>query len=136
MALWQDKLIAWANECEISPKYFPRDKKAFENLKELDLSKCGYRFTSLPDELKNLQHLEKLILTDKRYFRGFPKVICELTNLKELYLSFCSLDLPNELANLQKLEKLSLYDNKFKEFPSVLRKLKLDFLGISDELKA
>ena len=78
MAFWQDKLIAWADECEISPEYFPRDKKALENLKELDLS-------------------------------------------------FCSLDLPNELANLQKLEKLSLYGNNFKEFPSILRKLKLDF---------
>lgn len=124
MALWQDKLIAWADECEISPKYFPRDKKALENLKELDLSKCGYRFTSLPDELKNLQHLEKLILTDNRYFRGFPKVICELTNLKELYLSFCSLDLPNELANLQKLEKLDLSENYLNNFPKVICKLK------------
>ena len=124
MALWQDKLIAWADECEISPKYFPRDKKALENLKELDLSKCGYRFTSLPDELKNLQHLERLILTDKRYFRGFPKVICELINLKELYLSFCSLDLPNELANLQKLEKLDLSENYLNNFPKVICKLK------------
>ncbi len=101
MALWQDKLIAWADECEISPKYFPRDKKALENLKELDLSKCGYRFTSLPDELKNLQHLEKLILTNNRYFRGFPKVICKLKNLKELDLNNSALDsLPDEFANL------------------------------------
>ena len=60
MALWQDKHIAWADECEISPKYFPRDKKALENLKELDLSKCGYRFTSLPDELKTYNTLKSL----------------------------------------------------------------------------
>ena len=70
-------------------------------------------------------------------FKAFPKAICKLKNLKILHLSDCGLtSLPDELVNLQKLEKLSLYDNKFKEFPSVLRKLKLDFLGISDELKA
>ena len=81
MALWQDKLIAWADECEISPKYFPRDKKALENLKELDLSKCG--LNSLPDEFINLQNLEKLDLKDNK-FQEFPKLVDILARLKNL----------------------------------------------------
>ncbi len=60
MALWQDKLIAWADECEISPKYFPRDKKALENLKELDLSKCGIVLLLCPMSLKTYNTLKSL----------------------------------------------------------------------------
>lgn len=51
-----DKLIEWANEREISPSKFPRDKDTLKALKELNLSDCGLK--TLPQELVCLQGLE------------------------------------------------------------------------------
>lgn len=126
-----DKLIEWANEREISPSKFPRDKDALKALKELNLSECGLK--TLPQELVCLQGLEELDLSENKFQGVVPRVICELKNLKELILNECGLSsLPNEFTKLQGLESLTLVNNGLYEFPKALCQLtslkKLDLL--------
>lgn len=54
-----DKLIEWANEREISPSKFPRDKDALKALKELNLSECGLK--TYPKSLCVCKGLKSLI---------------------------------------------------------------------------
>ena len=123
------RLVKWADDNEIQPFQFPREKERLTELKELNLSCCDLE--CLPNEFVNLQSLEKLNLNsfnpirDNIFkFQEFPKVLCELKNLKELDLSYYHLkSLPNEFVNLQSLEKLFLR-GKFQEFPKVLCELK------------
>lgn len=118
-----DKLIEWANEREISPSKFPRDKNALKALKELNLSDCGLK--TLPQELMYLQGLEELDLSENKFQGVVPRVICELKNLKKLSLNDCGLnDLPDEFAKLQGLERLELWRNTFQKAPKALCELK------------
>lgn len=118
-----DKLIEWANEREISPSKFPRDKDALKALKELNLSECGLK--TLPQELVCLQGLEELNVSKNKFQGVVPRVICELKNLKTLILEKCGLnDLPDEFAKLQGIESLDLNSNKFEKVPKALYELK------------
>ena len=126
-----DKLIEWANEREISPSKFPRDKDALKALKELNLSNCDLK--TLPQEPVCLQGLEELNVSKNKFQGVVPRVICELKNLKMLSLNNSGLnDLPDEFANLQGLESLTLENNGLYEFPKALCQLtslkKLDLL--------
>lgn len=117
------RLVKWADDNKIAADNFPREKERLVKLKELDLL-SGCDLKSLPEELANLQSLEKLNLVCNK-FQEFPKALCKLQNLKELILWNCGLEyLPNEFANLQNLKKLNLWGNKFKEFPKIINKLK------------
>ena len=119
-----DKLIEWANEREISPSKFPRDKDALKALKELNLSNCDLK--TLPQELVYLQGLEELNVSKNKFQGVVPRVICELKNLKTLILGGCGLnDLPDEFAKLQGLERLELWGNKFEKVPKALSSLKI-----------
>lgn len=118
-----DKLIEWANERELSPSKFPRDKDALKALKELNLSDCGLK--TLPQELVCLQGLEELNVSKNKFQGVVPRVICELKNLKTLILGGCGLnDLPDEFAKLQGLERLELWRNTFQKAPKALCELK------------
>lgn len=118
-----DKLIEWANEREISPSKFPRDKDALKALKELNLSNCDLK--TLPQELVCLQGLEELNVSKNKFQGVVPRVICELKNLKTLILGGCGLnDLPDEFAKLQGLERLELWRNTFQKAPKALCELK------------
>ena len=120
------RLVKWADDNEIQPFQFPREKERLTELKELNLSCCDLE--CLPNEFVNLQSLEKLNLNsfnpirDNIFkFQEFPKVLCELKNLKELDLERCDFKtLPDEFVNLQNLEKLNLTWNKFQEFPKIV----------------
>lgn len=125
-----DKLIEWANEREISPSKFPRDKDALKALKELNLSNCDLK--TLPQELVCLQRLEELVLGYNN-FKEFPNALCGLINLKSLNLANCGLKtLPDTLEVLQKLEKLYLPLNQLvcdkwldsRDLPQVIFKLR------------
>ena len=152
---WLDRLIKWADECEIPDYLFPRDREKLRvvekiiiphycNLKAYFLSKearvrysksntyvyfCDDDFDDtdirrLPDELGNLCFLKTLLLDDKYiHFSGDMKLICKLKSLKSLSLLYCKF-LPDKFANLQNLKYLWLNNHNFKEFPSVITKLK------------
>ena len=83
--------------------------------------------------------LEELSLNCNRFDndRNNLEVLCKLTNLKKLYLTFCKLtSLPDEFESLESLEELYLNYNKFDNINNNLKILgelsklkKLDLRG-------
>lgn len=57
---------------------------------------CAYKFTTSTSiaycyRLCELKELQKFDLYDSQFIEGFPEVICQLTDLKELHLGLCQL---------------------------------------------
>jgi len=72
------------------------------NCTDLDLtSQKGKKLTTLPEEIRDLYHLERLYLSRN--------------NIREI---------PNWIGDLQELRSISLYGNKIAELPEALRALK------------
>jgi internalin A len=89
---------------------------------ELDLSNQGLE--SLPDPLRKLQGLEKLLLSGNN-LDLLPDWITELTGLKELDLSGNRFSqIPEVLRNLQSLHSLSVVENIISSLPPWLSELK------------
>ena len=101
-----------------------------EGWTELDLS--GNDLEVLPTEIGRLQSLEKLILgkrDDKRERKGnrltaIPQEIFQLTNLKELHISFNQITaIPDAIAQLANLTTLNLDSNQITAIPDAIAQL-------------
>ena len=81
------------------------------------------QLTTLPEELWQLQQLEKLDLSFNQ-FTALPEAIATLTNLITLYLSGNHLTvLPEAIATLINLTSLDLSNNQFKAVPEAIATL-------------
>ena len=96
-----------------------------EGWTELDLS--GNDLERLPSEIGRLQSLEKLILgkwNKKNRLTTIPKEIFQLTNLKELNISYNQITtIPDEITNLSNLTSLYLNSNKITAIPDEIANL-------------
>lgn len=136
-----ERLIAWANERQITEQYLPRDKKILKNLKTLYLD-C-LKLVDLPPEIGALTSLVSLDLGSnilpfirpdiKNQISHIPKEIGHLRHLKALYLNYNELEsLPEEIKNLTRLNILGLFYNQLESLPkgiSQLKKLTELYLG-------
>jgi len=101
---------------EFSPEVCLLHKNRENPLLQLILSKN--RLSYLPEEIKDLSHLQKLEL-DNNAFQVFPKPILELKNLQELNLSNNPLtDVPPEILELTALKKINLSRTCIQSFPT------------------
>jgi Leucine-rich repeat (LRR) protein len=79
--------------------------------------------TNFPAEIKNLNHLGRLILSENQ-LTNFPTEICKIPNLFFLHLDNNRLtNLPPEIGNLTSLNELDLSNNQFTKLPSEIKKL-------------
>ena len=102
-----------------------------EGWTEIDLS--GNDLEGLPSEIGQLQSLEKLILGkwDKKEnkrkgnrFTAIPQGIFQLTNLKELSISYNQITaIPDAIANLANLTELNLWGNQITTIPDAIAQL-------------
>jgi Leucine-rich repeat (LRR) protein/GTPase SAR1 family protein len=101
-----------------------------EGWTELDLS--GNNLEGLPSAIGRLQSLEKLVLgkwDDKEGTKGnrltaIPQEIFQLTNLKELHISYNQITaIPDEIAQLANLTTLDLSSNQITAIPDEIAQL-------------
>lgn len=101
---------------------------SFENYDEnhtlnLNTPLDGTRLTKIPNDVFNLTHLKKLVLTNNR-ITEIPSQIGNLINLEFLHLdNNIILELPDELFNLTNLTALTLQSNKIIEISPKIEKL-------------
>ncbi|MBP9841347.1 MAG: leucine-rich repeat domain-containing protein [Simkaniaceae bacterium] len=118
-ALWLTELTI-ADLPEIF--HFP----SLQKITHLDLTET--HLTSLPDSIKYLSALKKLILIENREVTTIPETLKNLTNLETLRVRCCGLRrFPEAVEHLPKLKKLDLYSNKLQSVP--------DFIGNLSTLK-
>ncbi len=107
---WFERLIAWADENDISEEQLPRDKEKLLALTELDLSYND--LSELPAEIGQLSKLQEFDLSFNYYLRKLPAEIGRLRELRKLNLGINFLsELPAEIAQLRKLQELDLSEN-------------------------
>src|SRR5438270_4295903 len=113
-------------------KHLPSQLGTLINLVELDIS-CLENLEDLPNEIGNLEKLEKLIIDNGNGCQmniSLPESIGNLSNLKVLRL-YGALDptdskvksLPGTIGKLQNLEELDLGRNRIKSIPSQIASL-------------
>ncbi|MDP1608462.1 MAG: leucine-rich repeat domain-containing protein [Chlamydiales bacterium] len=111
----------WCQEAE--EHNLPSRSRAADLIKEcywkkepiLDLSL--FQLTSLPPEIGELTHLQKLNLSYNR-LQQLPPEIGQLTKLQELHIPFNELQqLPPEIGELRNLQQLILTLNQLRELP-------------------
>ncbi|KAL7607291.1 hypothetical protein Lser_V15G19694 [Lactuca serriola] len=107
-------------------KHLPDSILMLKHLKYLELYDCSL-LEKLPEDLGQLECLQKLHLTDVKIIKHLPDSICMLKHLKYLELYDCLLleRLPEDLGQLECLEKLHLTDAKIiKHLPESICMLK------------
>ncbi|RHN52496.1 putative winged helix-turn-helix DNA-binding domain, leucine-rich repeat domain, L [Medicago truncatula] len=92
-----------------------------------------------------LASLNELDLSFCESLKNFPKLLCKMTNIKEIGISYTSIgELPSSFQNLNELDELSVVECGMMRFPkqndqmysivfSNLRKLSLSDCNLSDE---
>nr|GEY14168.1 hypothetical protein [Tanacetum cinerariifolium] len=90
-------------------KHLPESICMLKNLKILELKPC-WLLEKLPDNLGDLQCLEKLILTECVFLRDIPNSICEMKCLRYIHLPYCMqvAELPEEIGRLECLKELDI----------------------------
>ncbi|WP_434685678.1 COR domain-containing protein [Pseudanabaena minima] len=96
-----------------------------EGWTELDLS--GKDLEGLPSEIGRLQSLGRLILgryNAGNHLNSIPQEICQLTNLKELHISYNQItQIPDAICKLVNLTQLKLRSNQITQIPDVIANL-------------
>ncbi|NAS13776.1 leucine-rich repeat domain-containing protein [Poritiphilus flavus] len=92
----------------------------------------GRRITLLPEEIRGLKYLEKLILTDNQ-LTVLPDAIGELNNLTILNLHRNKIvEIPSTIGQLEKLVELRLTSNRLENVPEDLWRIpSLEYLDLS-----
>lgn len=93
---------------------FPVTLCTLESLINLDVSFNA--IGSLPDEIGNLQSLEKFVMTNNRLQGSLPATFSRLVNLRELDLKFNALNSIDVISELPKLEVLTADHNMISQF--------------------
>ncbi|KAF9980648.1 cysteinyl-tRNA synthetase [Mortierella antarctica] len=108
------------------------DKARLDEARKLDtlILQCN-RLVSVPDSFASFEYL-RIINLSSNNFSKFPVVLCQVTSLEELDLSFNDIaEVPDEISKLFRLKKLLLYGNRIgpflpKSMESLSRLRKLD----------
>ena len=124
---WVARLIAWAEEFQISEKDLPRSRDALLSLQELDLShdfdSPVPKITWLPPEIGQLQQLQQLQLDSNR-LTTLPPEIGQLQQLQKLSPGGNRLTtLPPEIGKLRQLQQLNLRENQLTTLPPEIAQL-------------
>ncbi|QCY69896.1 hypothetical protein FHG64_11070 [Antarcticibacterium flavum] len=102
---------------------FSTGLNSFEKLEYLRLERVGEDI-EVPQQVYNLNNLEKLIISDNETFQSLDIAIKNLNNLKELSIYFTSLkQIPAEIGELVNLEELNLKRNKIEKLPDEISSL-------------
>ncbi|XP_076930472.1 TMV resistance protein N-like [Bidens hawaiensis] len=118
-------------------KHLPKSIWMLKHLKSLELKSC-LLLEKLPDDLGQLECLEKLIITECKHLRDIPNNICKLKCLKYLHLSHCIgvEKLPEELGLLECLIELNIEGTSISHLPQSIFPLKglhiIGFTGMVD----
>ena len=105
-----------------SIKELPKEISKLEKLKVLSIKSfsSNSNFCSLskfPEQICELKSLEYLNLASHNLISEIPSKIGNLTNLKELVLSCCSIEeLPTEMSKLVNLESLILFNEYYSSY--------------------
>ena len=102
------------------PKYPEYNEQGY--VIELDLSQLN--ITQLPEELRELTHLQRLNLSGNQLTQILPEELGQLTDLQHLDLHKNQLmHIPPELAQLANLQHLDLHKNQLMHIPPELAQL-------------
>jgi Leucine-rich repeat (LRR) protein len=112
-------------------KTYWRLKSKIENCKIVELDFIFKGLIHIPDGIKNLKSLRKLILRYNQLFR-VPEWIGSLKNLEILNLNVNNIKtLPDSIGFLTNLKELSLWKNELKSVPKTIGSLKsLEILNL------
>ncbi len=99
--------------------YFPEEIFNLEKLEKLEISK-SYTLNNYSENIQTLKNLTYLNLKDNN-LQIFPEWITKITSLKELILSGNSIqEIPNSIKNLKNLTLLDLSYNSLSKIPLVI----------------
>jgi len=105
-------------------KFYWQGKIGTENNRIVCLDASEIGLTYIPKGICNLKNLKELWLYENQ-IKTLPKNIGNLDNLEELYLWGNQIKtLPKNIGNLKKLRTLNLNDNQIKTIPENIRNLK------------
>ncbi|KAD6453976.1 hypothetical protein E3N88_08682 [Mikania micrantha] len=106
-------------------KHLPASICMLKHLKSLELKSC-LLLEKLPDDLGQLECLEKLILIECVHIRDIPNDICKIKCLKYLHLRHCIRveKLPEELGRLECLIELNIEGTSISHLPQSISQLK------------
>ncbi|KAL8239163.1 hypothetical protein R6Q59_015730 [Mikania micrantha] len=106
-------------------KHLPESICMLKHLKSLELKSC-LLLEKLPDDLGQLECLEKLILIECVHIRDIPNNICKIKCLKYLHLRHCIRveKLPEELGRLECLIELNIEGTSISHLPQSISQLK------------
>jgi Leucine-rich repeat (LRR) protein len=100
------------SSCTSMKGNLPTELGLLTNLRYLILSHSRFQGT-FPEEIFHIRSLEKIHITNNRFYGSLPTTLGLLENLKEFMLSrnYFTSSIPTEIGNLNKLENFEAYSN-------------------------
>ena len=118
--------LKYLSFCNCPFKTLPEQIGQLDNLQKLEIS-CFDKLSSLPERIGQLDNLHELHISHCEKLSSIPESIGRLNNLQELHISSCEKlsSIPEQIGQLDNLQKLEIsYCDKLSSLPEQIGQLK------------
>ncbi|MBP3220887.1 MAG: DUF1963 domain-containing protein [Neisseriaceae bacterium] len=118
--------LKYLSFCNCPFKTLPEQIGQLDNLQKLEIS-CFDKLSSLPERIGQLDNLHELHISHCEKLSSIPESIGRLNNLQELHISSCEKlsSIPEQIGQLDNLQKLEIsYCDKLFSLPEQIGQLK------------